>query len=624
MKLKLFVDIFNRKLVTSATSDFPIQLPSIFREDHLSLEVMLLEPTGSLTDPLSTIDISSLSIQVGIGNPDSDPEALQTTFTKNTTTNVFSGELNINTTEMTSAFNSASGNTLSRFLEIEVEGTSGHYHTVIQTPVTLAKDIVTHPLTAPVDVTSGTAFSNSFAATAENSVTTEWTTSSDLNYCHIKGLSGLSNLTGDSGKALTVKSSEDGFELTTISTAGSSINDLSDADTSTSAPTTNESILRWNGTNWVPIAHTLGNVNDVDLSTAATSGQILSYNGTSWIAADGASAGTQNLFATVKGDSGTTTADSTTDTLSIEGGEGIDTSVVGDVVTIAGENATTSNRGIASYADSDFTVTNGVVSLKSISIANGGHGASNASDGFDNLAPSTSNGDLIVHDGTDNTRLAAGSSGQQLAVASGGGLEWVTPSGGGATYTAGDGLDLSGSNEFSLDLKSNGGLGISSTEAQLDINNLSDLTTTTFGASTYGAGDMVAVADASDSNNVKKVKMPAEVMVSVSDETSALTTGLNKLVFRMPHAMTLTEVRASVTTAPTGANLIVDINEGGTSILSTKLSIDDGELTSTSASTAAVISDSALADDSQISIDIDQTGSSVAGAALKVTFKGYR
>ena len=118
--------------------------------------------------------------------------------------------------------------------------------------------------------------------------------------------------------------------------------------------------------------------------------------------------------------------------------------------------------------------------------------------------------------------------------------------------------------------------------------------------------------------------MPAEVMVSVSDETSALTTGLNKLVFRMPHAMTLTEVRASVTTAPTGANLIVDINEGGTSILSTKLSIDDGELTSTSASTAAVISDSALADDSQISIDIDQTGSSVAGAALKVTFKGYR
>ena len=96
MKLKLFVDIFNRKLVTSATSDFPVQLPSIFREDHIELEIMLLEPTGNLTNPLSTVDISALSIQVAIGDPDSSPEALQTTFTKDTATNKFSGTLNTN------------------------------------------------------------------------------------------------------------------------------------------------------------------------------------------------------------------------------------------------------------------------------------------------------------------------------------------------------------------------------------------------------------------------------------------------------------------------------------------------------------------------------------------------
>ena len=42
MKLKLFVDIFNRKLVTSATSDFPVELPSIFREDHIELELSLI------------------------------------------------------------------------------------------------------------------------------------------------------------------------------------------------------------------------------------------------------------------------------------------------------------------------------------------------------------------------------------------------------------------------------------------------------------------------------------------------------------------------------------------------------------------------------------------------------
>ena len=115
-----------------------------------------------------------------------------------------------------------------------------------------------------------------------------------------------------------------------------------------------------------------------------------------------------------------------------------------------------------------------------------------------------------------------------------------------------------------------------------------------------------------------------EIVISASDETTDLTTGTAKTTFRMPFAMTLTAVRASVNTAPTGATLTVDINEGGTSILSTKLTIDAGEKTSTTAAAAAVISDSALADDAEITIDIDQIGSTAAGKGLKVTLIGTR
>jgi hypothetical protein len=114
------------------------------------------------------------------------------------------------------------------------------------------------------------------------------------------------------------------------------------------------------------------------------------------------------------------------------------------------------------------------------------------------------------------------------------------------------------------------------------------------------------------------------IAVACSDETTALTTGTNKVTFRMPHAMTLSAVRSSVTTAPTGATLIVDINENGTTILSTKLSIDATEKTSTTAATPVVISDTALADDAEITIDIDQIGSTIAGAGLKVYFIGTR
>ena len=106
--------------------------------------------------------------------------------------------------------------------------------------------------------------------------------------------------------------------------------------------------------------------------------------------------------------------------------------------------------------------------------------------------------------------------------------------------------------------------------------------------------------------------------VACSDETTALTIGNAKITFRMPFAATLLSVRASVNTAPVGANLVVDINEAGTSVLSTKLSIDTTEKTSTTAATAAVISDSSLADDAEITIDIDQVGSSTAGTGLKV------
>ena len=117
----------------------------------------------------------------------------------------------------------------------------------------------------------------------------------------------------------------------------------------------------------------------------------------------------------------------------------------------------------------------------------------------------------------------------------------------------------------------------------------------------------------------------AEYLVcAASDESTALTTGTAKVTFRMPYAMTLSGVRCSLTTAQTsGSILTVDINEGGTTILSTKLTIDNTEKTSTTAATAAVISDVNLADDAEITIDIDQVGDGTA-MGLKITLIGTR
>jgi hypothetical protein len=155
------------------------------------------------------------------------------------------------------------------------------------------------------------------------------------------------------------------------------------------------------------------------------------------------------------------------------------------------------------------------------------------------------------------------------------------------------------------------------------------------GRSTSGAGDVEEIActaagrallDDADAAAQRTTllldKLP--IGIACSDETTAITTGTAKATFRMPFAFTLTEVRASVTTAPTGSTIVIDINENGSTILSTKLSIDASEKTSTTAATPAVISDASLADDAEITIDFDQVGSTVAGAGVKVFLIGYR
>ena len=114
------------------------------------------------------------------------------------------------------------------------------------------------------------------------------------------------------------------------------------------------------------------------------------------------------------------------------------------------------------------------------------------------------------------------------------------------------------------------------------------------------------------------------ILLACSDETTALTVGTGKVTFRCPFAFYVTGVSASVTTAPVGSTIICDINEAGSTILSTKLSIDAAEKTSTSAASAAVISDANIAADAEITVDIDQIGSSTAGAGLKVKLDGYR
>ena len=188
-------------------------------------------------------------------------------------------------------------------------------------------------------------------------------------------------------------------------------------------------------------------------------------------------------------DSGTIDIDLDSESLTVSGGEGIDTSATGTTLTIAGEDASTSNKGVASFSSDNFAVSSGAVTIKAggvdltaevtgtLPVGNGGTGATTLTDGGVLLGSGTSavtatavltNGQLLIGDGTGDPTVGTLTEGSNVTITNGAGSITIASTDTNTTYTAGDGLDLSGTT-FSTDLKSNGGLVIESTELAVDL-----------------------------------------------------------------------------------------------------------------------------------------------------------
>jgi hypothetical protein len=114
----------------------------------------------------------------------------------------------------------------------------------------------------------------------------------------------------------------------------------------------------------------------------------------------------------------------------------------------------------------------------------------------------------------------------------------------------------------------------------------------------------------------------AEVWIPVTfSKGGVLATGAGAFRWynRSGRTLTFDSVTAAVGTAPTGANLIVDVNVDGTTIYTTQGNRP------TIAATTNVIDDTTvpdvttIADNSYITIDVDQVGSTIAGSDLAVT-----
>ena len=136
-----------------------------------------------------------------------------------------------------------------------------------------------------------------------------------------------------------------------------------------------------------------------------------------------------------------------------------------------------------------------------------------------------------------------------------------------------------------------------------------------------GVTDPTAAQDAATKAYVDSYRLEA-LSYALSDETSDIASATSVLTARIPYAFTVTNIRANVNTVSSSGLITVDINIAGSTVLSTKLTIDASEFTSATAADAHVVSDTTWADDAEIVFDIDGHGTGAKG--LKVTIIGYQ
>jgi hypothetical protein len=141
----------------------------------------------------------------------------------------------------------------------------------------------------------------------------------------------------------------------------------------------------------------------------------------------------------IAGDTGTDTVSLLSDTLTVAGGEGVDVAVTNNTITISGEDASSSNKGIASFSTTGFSVTAGAVSLSDTVV----QGITTDS-GAMNMAGNAitilgGEGVDVTHSGTTITIAGEVATGSNLGVASFNSADFSVSAGAVSIKTAGVG-----------------------------------------------------------------------------------------------------------------------------------------------------------------------------------------
>ena len=257
-------------------------------------------------------------------------------------------------------------------------------------------------------------------------------------------------------------------------------------------------------------------------------GQFLKTDG-----AGNLSFGTVVSTLSIAADSGSSDTVNTGETITFTGGDGIDTAVTDNVITIAGEVATSGNKGVASFNTASFDVTSGDVTVKALGITNA------------QLAGSIANGKLAndgITIGSDDTSLGGTITdlngmtsidvdnltldGNAITTTNANGNLDLTPNGTG-TVTVPSGY--AGRAGFTTDSLANKAY-VDSVANGLDVKaSVRVATAAALAACTYHNGNGTLTGDANGALTVDGVAVAADNRILVKDQAAAAQNGFYKV-----------------------------------------------------------------------------------------------
>jgi len=285
-----------------------------------------------------------------------------------------------------------------------------------------------------------------------------------------------------------------------------------------------------NGTHHVQLKapNTLsGNIEFTLPNSDGSSGQFLKTNGSGTLGFE-----TITSSFTLAADSGSNDTFNTSETLTFTGGEGIDTTVSNNEITITGEDATASNKGVASFASADFDVSSGAVTVKSggitsTQLAGSIANAKLANDGITIGSTDTSLGDTITalagmtEIAVDNVNL----NGNTISTTNSNGDMVLAPNGTGSVTVPSGYSARAGFGSDSLVNKSY----VDSVANGLDVKASVRVATTANLAGTYDNSAGTITAGSNGAISVDGVTLVVNDRVLVKDQSTAAQNGFYKV-----------------------------------------------------------------------------------------------